>query len=425
IETDVKNVGPSIPNSDGVGPMQVTTKEWKNFLQGGGALAAGLTDLNRDNAIDQVGAAAFRMHADRKALSALRTPAGTTDPFVPQLLDILFAYLTDSPAAALAIRDAHGTIANNKLPFTKFLRGPLTDEEVTALHTAREKFFGKEAPKSGTATTEADAAKGEKSLNDVVTAIEKLLDESLKKAFDDIKTFMPEAVPMGAVPESSGAGTTFAEKAPGIIRDLMRDFSFTDFQAAGILGSIGRETGGFHDFHERKPRSGRGGFGWCQWTGDRRVNFEAFCKKNTLEQMSDKANYGFLKSELDPGGPKQAVVGHLKAAPTIEKATEIFEAEFEVAGVVALDERITWARRALNAFKGIGTEGTSAHSLKELVDAQKIIFDSPKQRSELLGLNTGTKVTPKLQQLVLKLSALAAPQQLRISSLVRSGTGSH
>jgi hypothetical protein len=61
--------------------------------------------------------------------------------------------------------------------------------------------------------------------------------------------------------------------------------------------------------------------------------------------------------------------------------------------------------------------------LQEQIDAGKITFDSAKLKQQLLGLNTGTKVTAKLQSLVLKLSQLASPN-IRISSLVRTGAGS-
>jgi hypothetical protein len=410
METGVTNAEPMIPDSDAVGPMQVSTKEWDGFIQNGGALATGLVSKDRNDPLLQINAAAFRMHSDMKAISDLRTPAGSADPFVPQFLDVFFAYLTDSPAAALALRDAIATKENQTELVTKFLRGPLTDVQVKALHKARAGFFGPE-----------DNAK---TLGDVVSAVKIALDTALDRAFQDIKLFIPEAVPVVSVPESSGAGTTFAEKAPGIMSDLIRDFAFSDFQAAGILGNIGRETGGFTLFQERHPKLPPGGFGWCQWTADRRVNFVKFCSDHNLDQKSDKANYGFMKFELE--NSKKSVVPHLKETTSLESATSVFEQEFEIAGVVALSDRITWARRALAAFKGVGTPGTSAHTLQQLVSAGKIIFDedSPVLKSQLLGLNTGTKVTPKLQTLVLKLCDLT-PEKIRISSLVRSATANH
>src|SRR5207237_660573 len=65
-----------------------------------------------------------------------------------------------------------------------------------------------------------------------------------------------------------------------------------------ILGNIGHECGGFRLMQELRPTSGRGGFGWVQWTGPRRVAFEKFCDDNGLEPTSDAANYRFLKLEL-------------------------------------------------------------------------------------------------------------------------------
>ena len=73
-------------------------------------------------------------------------------------------------------------------------------------------------------------------------------------------------------------GKTFAEKAPVIMQHLLKDFpQLEDFHAAGVLGNIGRETGGFRLMQEVRPKKGRGGLGWLQWTADRREKFEAFC----------------------------------------------------------------------------------------------------------------------------------------------------
>ena len=50
---------------------------------------------------------------------------------------------------------------------------------------------------------------------------------------------------------------------------------------------------------EKNPLGGgRGGFGWAQWTGPRRVAFEQYAKENSLDPKSDEANYGFLRKEL-------------------------------------------------------------------------------------------------------------------------------
>jgi hypothetical protein len=56
------------------------------------------------------------------------------------------------------------------------------------------------------------------------------------------------------------------------------------------------------------------------------------------------------------------------------------------------------------------------------IDLGKITFDSDGLRDELLGTNLGTKVSSKIQSLVLELSYLVS--SIRISSVVR-GSGHH
>jgi hypothetical protein len=68
------------------------------------------------------------------------------------------------------------------------------------------------------------------------------------------------------------------------------------------------------------------------------------------------------------------------------------------------------------------TPSEVVEKLRQQIMANRIKFDSTVLQQQLLGLNTGTRVTARLQSLVLKLSALAV---LRISSLVRAGMGSH
>ena len=421
IETGVTNAGSNIPGSDAVGPLQVSKVEWSNYVKDGGALVLNKNESARQHPIFQIDAAAFRMHSDIKALSALRTPAGeegAKDPFVPEFLDVFFAYLTDSPAAALAIREAFTSEHNHREPVTKFLRGPLNDEQVAALHKARSKFFGSEATP--------------KSLEKTVTETEALLDEAMKEAFEkDIKIFMPEVIPVASKDEAGAPATAFKDKAPRIMRDLMRDFGFTDFQAAGVVGNLAHETGGFTLFQERGVKVGKGGLGWAQWTLSRRTLFEQFCQQKGLSPTSDEANYGFLKLELERS--HKSARDAVKAAPDLDTAVREFEKEFEKAAANAkhMDRRLDWARRALAVFKGAESAGPVVDKLRQLIEAGRIVFDPPKSvsdrlRRELLGQNSGVKVTPKLQELVLKLAELASPDKIRISSLIRSqGTTSN
>ena len=47
------NAGPKIPESDGVGPCQISTAEWKRFLDNGGNLAAGFGTGSVDDYLAQ------------------------------------------------------------------------------------------------------------------------------------------------------------------------------------------------------------------------------------------------------------------------------------------------------------------------------------------------------------------------------------
>lgn len=144
-------------------------------------------------------------------------------------------------------------------------------------------------------------------------------------------------------------GNTFDQKAPEVMKWLMRDFNLQPFQAAGILGNIGHESLGLTVMQEFKPvGGGMGGWGWCQWTGDRRKQFNAFCDQNNFAPDSVDANYGFLSYELNDS--EKASLGLLKQTSSLEEATVVFEQAFERSGVKAHARRIEWARRAMKAF---------------------------------------------------------------------------
>ncbi len=85
-----------------------------------------------------------------------------------------------------------------------------------------------------------------------------------------------------------------------LMQDLTADFGLTRDQASGIVGNLAHESGGFRTLQERRPlvENSRGGWGYAQWTGPRRRNFEAFAESQGLDPSSYEANYGFLAHEL-------------------------------------------------------------------------------------------------------------------------------
>lgn len=138
----------------------------------------------------------------------------------------------------------------------------------------------------------------------------------------------------------------FDAKASQIMPRLMRDFGLSREQAAGIVGNLGHESGGFRFHQEQNPLGGgRGGAGWAQWTGPRRRAFEAWAEKNGLDPKSDEASYGFL-TQGDPEFGK--ALRAVKQTSTPEDASVAFENSFERAGVKAYGSRFGFARRAMN-----------------------------------------------------------------------------
>ena len=151
-ETDIRNLGKNIPGSDGVGALQVTVAEWKDFTDNGGALASDARASDRDHSVLQIPAAAYRLHVQGKAMSKIRLDAGKAtaeDPFVASFLDMFFAHVTNSPAAALAILDAQDAGTPPDTSIKEVLKAVMTAEELSALFKAREKLSG--LPRSSSA----------------------------------------------------------------------------------------------------------------------------------------------------------------------------------------------------------------------------------------------------------------------------------
>lgn len=160
----------------------------------------------------------------------------------------------------------------------------------------------------------------------------------------------PKPKPAAPLPDPGGTFGLFRQKAPGVMQDLMDDFGLTLDQAAGVLGNIGVECAGFRTMQEIKPivAGSKGGWGWCQWTGPRRRAFEAWCKANGFDNLSDDAaNYGFLKHELET--TEKNALKHLRKTLSLRDATRSFMEKFERPGIKHFDRRLNWAREALKA----------------------------------------------------------------------------
>lgn len=114
-----------------------------------------------------------------------------------------------------------------------------------------------------------------------------------------------------------------------LMQDLMRDFHLTRQQASGIVGNLAYESGGFRSMQEADPMvpGSRGGWGYAQWTGPRRRNFEAFAASRGLDPSSYDANYGFLAHELSTDHAYS--LNHLRSAGTPHEAAVAFADHYE------------------------------------------------------------------------------------------------
>lgn len=142
--------------------------------------------------------------------------------------------------------------------------------------------------------------------------------------------------------------SAFDNQAAKMVADLVRDLKLTPEQASGIVGNGGAESG-LKAIQEKNPTSGRGGYGFFQWTGPRRTAFEAWCKAQGLKQDSYEANYGFLVHELKTTEKK--ALARLRLTKTAKAAAETFEDAYERAGVKAWATRVRMAERALALYK--------------------------------------------------------------------------
>lgn len=136
--------------------------------------------------------------------------------------------------------------------------------------------------------------------------------------------------------------------AARLYADLQQDFGLQPHQAAAIVGNLAHESGGFRQMQEVNPLipGSRGGFGYAQWTGPRRLAFEDWSNRQGMDPTSYDANYGFLKHELT-ATPEGRVLEQLKQAPDPASATQVFMQGYLRPGIPGLDSRLKWTSRVL------------------------------------------------------------------------------
>lgn len=141
------------------------------------------------------------------------------------------------------------------------------------------------------------------------------------------------------------ATTSIAAK---LLSDLKRDFGLTNEQAAGVVGNLMHESGGFNSLQEVNPSAGRGGYGYAQWTGDRRRAFESYAENRGLEPSSYEANYGYLKHELETDPYERRQFNTVKKAKTADEAARLVSENFLRPGKPNIASRQQYANQALS-----------------------------------------------------------------------------
>ena len=144
----------------------------------------------------------------------------------------------------------------------------------------------------------------------------------------------------------------FMSRAPTYMALMIKDLDWSVLDAAAAMGNAGHESVGLTVYQEYKPKvpGSRGGASWWQWTGERRVAFEAYCKRNNLDPHSDIAAYKWFFVEVTTMWEKR-VVPAVRDAKTLWDKVVTFERLYERAGHKAHQSRMVWAERALAAWE--------------------------------------------------------------------------
>lgn len=146
---------------------------------------------------------------------------------------------------------------------------------------------------------------------------------------------------------------TTKDRAAWLVNDLLVRFpAAKDFHCAACVGNLWGEST-IRALQEAGQTAPNGGFGWAQWTADRRIAFAAYCRANGDAPTDDEGNYGYLLQELT-GSESHAWQQTLKTT-TLEAATETFMLDFERPGDPAgtLPARISFAKSALDAYRAM------------------------------------------------------------------------
>lgn len=169
-----------------------------------------------------------------------------------------------------------------------------------------------------------------------------------------VKAFYDGSMNTSDAPITSVNGSTNMQKA----WNLLKQYGCTDVAAAGIIGNMGRETGGTFDptiveggSHSNTIPS-KGGYGLVQYTYSGYKNgLRDYCSKNGLGVNTFEGQIGYLMSIIQ----NSSYFKKMQSTNDVTEATKIFQDEFEKPGVKAFDERVKYAKEAYAKYAGTGS----------------------------------------------------------------------
>jgi hypothetical protein len=145
-----------------------------------------------------------------------------------------------------------------------------------------------------------------------------------------------------------------SSKAVKLVSTMMHDFHLNEVQSAAAVGWMAAETGNFTVLQEIEYKGVHSGFGFPQWTGQRRINYFGYVADHHLDPASDEANYGFLTSELT--GPYRRALIELSKTTTLASASYAWGHYYEGMsvdgpGVPAWKRHLDWAQWVLSEYR--------------------------------------------------------------------------
>lgn len=176
--------------------------------------------------------------------------------------------------------------------------------------------------------------------------------------------------------------------------DLESQLNIPSHVASGIVGNLEFESGGFKQLQEKNPivKGSRGGYGFAQWTGPRRVQFEQWSKDNGLDPASYEANKGFLIHELQ-NTPEKKVLASLSNTKTADEAAQVFSNEFLRPGIPHIEKRVKLAQK----YEQNQENAPQSDELDQLIQSLGLSNEVSAENDELDGIIASLGIKPQVE----------------------------